>query len=902
MSTNTTSAANATATGGNRAAPQGGILEGGNPTHYNKKDPIIIFIIQAGIIILFCRALHWPLAKLRQPRVIAEVIGGILLGPSVMGQIPNFTETIFPTAAMPNLTLVANIGLVLFLFLVGLEVDLRFLVSNWKIALSVGLAGMALPFGLGAGISVGLYNDFNSEEGVKPIDFGVFLLFIGVAMAITAFPVLCRILTELKLLMTPVGIIVLSAGVGNDVVGWILLALCVALVNAGSGLTALWVLLVCLGYSLFLAYAVRPAFMWFLRRTRSLQDGPSEFVIVITLLLTLTSAFFTGIIGVHPIFGAFMIGLICPHEGGFAIKVTEKIEDIVSALFLPLYFALSGLNTNLGLLDTGLTWGYVIGVIAVAFFGKFVGAALAARVCGLVWRESLTIGSLMSCKGLVELIVLNIGLQAKILSQRTFTIFVVMALITTFITTPLTMWLYPPWYQKKLEAWKRGEIDWDTGAAVQSRDKDDGSDSLAFEKLEATKVQRILVYLRLDNMSALLPFVSLFGGQPNFGKKQVHPLKLAPVSEAEEIPLPQRPIKAHGVRLLELTERTSSAMKVSEADEFGQHDPVVNTFRTFGYLNNLAISGEVDVVPESSFSDVLVSRAGDNASDLIILPWSETGNMSELAVISDELVQHKLSADSYSAFVSTVLNSSTCSNAAVFINNGFGGSAPSERRKLARRLSAHSIRSSNHDKNPTTAPSASRSHHVFLPFFGGADDRAALRLVLQLAEHPDVTATIVHFRAPDGYFDAASSNASGVSSPHLASTPNASKQALTSTVSVPAPERDAAFFASLRQSIPADLAERVAFETLTTDSPLGSAVERARSELGRNARNAGDLVVVGRSVGSAAALGKEGVAKMNANVEAQRCLGVLAETVVRDDGVRASVLVVQGRVGGAKAD
>lgn len=153
-----------------------------------------------------------------------------------MGQIPNFTETIFPTAAMPNLTLVANIGLVLFLFLVGLEVDLRFLVSNWKIALSVGLAGMALPFGLGAGISVGLYNDFNSEEGVKPIDFGVFLLFIGVAMAITvsrfangrplrelidmqAFPVLCRILTELKLLMTPVGIIVLSAGVGNDVVG-----------------------------------------------------------------------------------------------------------------------------------------------------------------------------------------------------------------------------------------------------------------------------------------------------------------------------------------------------------------------------------------------------------------------------------------------------------------------------------------------------------------------------------------------------------------------------------------------------------------------------------------------------------------------------------------------------------
>ena len=203
----------------NRAVPQGGILEGGDPTHYDTKNPITVFIIQAGIIIIFCRLLHYPLKKIRQPRVIAEVIGGILLGPSVMGRIPGFTDAIFPTAAMPNLNLVANIGLVLFLFLVGLEVDLRFLVSNWKVALSVGLLGMALPFGLGVAISWGIYNEFNNEPGILPISFGVFTLFVGVAMAITAFPVLCRILVELKLLHTPVGVIVLSAGVGNDVVG-----------------------------------------------------------------------------------------------------------------------------------------------------------------------------------------------------------------------------------------------------------------------------------------------------------------------------------------------------------------------------------------------------------------------------------------------------------------------------------------------------------------------------------------------------------------------------------------------------------------------------------------------------------------------------------------------------------
>lgn len=188
--------------------------------------------------------------------------------------------------------------------------------------------------------------------------------------------------------------------------GWILLALCVALVNASTGLVALWVLLTCLGFTIFLAVAVRPAFLWFLKRSGSLHDGPNQSVVALTLLMALSSAFFTQVIGIHAIFGGFMVGLICPHEGGFAIKLTEKIEDLVGALFLPLYFALSGLNTNIGLLDTGVTWGYVVGVIAIAFVAKVSGGMLASRFNGLLWRESLTIGVLMSCKGLVELIVL----------------------------------------------------------------------------------------------------------------------------------------------------------------------------------------------------------------------------------------------------------------------------------------------------------------------------------------------------------------------------------------------------------------------------------------------------------------------------------------------------------------
>lgn len=217
---------------------------------------------------------------------------------------------------------------------------------------------------------------------------------------------MARILTELKLLQTDVGLIVLSAGVGNDVVGWILLALTVALVNAGTGLTALYVLLVSIAWILFLVYIVRPAFIWALRRDGSLENGPSQSMVALTLLMVLASAFFTDIIGVHAIFGGFLVGLICPHEGGFAVRMTEKIEDLVSVLFLPLYFTLSGLRTNIGLLDDGLVWAYVIGVVAIAFFAKISGGTLAARLNGMVWRESLTIGVLMSCKGLVELIVL----------------------------------------------------------------------------------------------------------------------------------------------------------------------------------------------------------------------------------------------------------------------------------------------------------------------------------------------------------------------------------------------------------------------------------------------------------------------------------------------------------------
>ncbi|KAJ2906038.1 hypothetical protein GGI21_004096, partial [Coemansia aciculifera] len=424
------------------------IISGRNPIAYSTTDPLTLFIVQLLIIVGICRFLHMFLQKLNQPTVISEILGGILLGPTVLGRWSAFTTNVFPTQSLVNLNLVANFGLVLFLFMVGLELDPRVLRRNMHRSIVISAAGIALPFSLGVASSYALYHILMDDKG----KFINFLLFCGVAMAITAFPVLARILTEQNLLKTTVGSIAISAAAIDDVVSWCLLALVVALTNNSSGLTALWVLLVGAAWVLFILLAIRPLYIWYLQRTGCLGGrDPPQIVLFITFMLVLVSAFFTDAIGIHAIFGGFLVGVIVPHDGGFAIKVTEKIEDLVQIFLLPIYFALSGLNTNLSDLNDGATWGLLILVCFVAFFGKIAGCTLAARFSKFTWRESLTIGFLMNCKGLVELIVLNIGLQAGVIDTKIFTMMVVMALVTTFVTAPVVAYLYPLKHQRRIE-------------------------------------------------------------------------------------------------------------------------------------------------------------------------------------------------------------------------------------------------------------------------------------------------------------------------------------------------------------------------------------------------------------------------------------------------------------------
>lgn len=292
-----------------------------------------------------------------------------------------------------------------------------------------------------------------------------------------------------------------------------------------------------------------------------------------------------------------------------------------------------------------------------------------------------------------------------------------MALVTTFATTPLTAALYPPWYQKKLESWKRGEIDWD-GNPLMPSDESSNGDAVSLEKLRTTEVRKLLVYLRLDSLPSLFTFVKLFGGDtPSTTTPKVHRLKAGTVAEgslshyapqSDSLVRGRKPLEVHGVRMLELTERTSTVMQVSEADEYTARDPVVNAFRTFGQLNNVAVSGNVAVVPSDSYADTLTGRASDLSSDLLLIPWSETGNMSEGNSLLPDVTENKFMSGPHNQFIFNTFAKAAC-NTAIFVNRGFGGPAAEDFKPLTRTTSRLSLSTG---REIMSVPIADRSHHI----------------------------------------------------------------------------------------------------------------------------------------------------------------------------------------------
>ncbi|ASK32853.1 cation/H(+) antiporter [Chryseobacterium sp. T16E-39] len=398
----------------------------------NIHHPLALLLAQIVTIILVARLFGWICMKIKQPTVIGEMIAGIVLGPSLLGMyFPEFSAFIFPKESLGNLQFLSQIGLILFMYIVGMELDLSILRKKAHDAVVISHASIIIPFALGIGLSYYIYQQF-APAGIQ---FTSFSLFIAISMSITAFPVLARIVQERNLHKTKIGTIVITCAAADDITAWCILAAVIAIVKAGSFSGSVFVILMAILYVFIMIKAVRP----FLQRIAESQKGKgfiSKALVAIFFLVLIISSYATEVIGIHALFGAFMAGAIMPENVKFRNMFIEKIEDVALVLLLPLFFVFTGLRTQIGLLNDSHLWKIGGIIILTAVVGKFAGSALTAKFLKISWKDSLTIGALMNTRGLTELIVLNIGYDLGVLGPELFAMLVIMALFTTFMTGP----------------------------------------------------------------------------------------------------------------------------------------------------------------------------------------------------------------------------------------------------------------------------------------------------------------------------------------------------------------------------------------------------------------------------------------------------------------------------------
>lgn len=390
-------------------------------------------IVAFGMVLLAARVVGWIFQRIGQPRVVGEMTAGILLGPSVFGRfLPNAFHFVFPSSSFPAISVLSQVGLLLFMFVVGLEVDLEQLLKQRAAVVLISNVSIAFPLALGVALAKTLYPRLAGEH----ISFLPFALFVGTAMSVTAFPVLARILKERHLMGTGLGTMAIACAAIDDISAWLLLAVLTATVHSSSSWRHFVVtILLLIGFIAFMLTVVRRLALLLESWYQKCGAG-IDFLSVLVLFL-FVSSWTTERLGVHALFGAFMAGLVMPKNERLLSDVVERIESLSLALLLPLFFALTGLRTRIDLLSGESALGYGLAILAIAVVGKLVGAALAAKVAGLSWQESTALGILMNTRGLVELVILNAALDLGVCSPELFTMMVLMALITTFMTTPI---------------------------------------------------------------------------------------------------------------------------------------------------------------------------------------------------------------------------------------------------------------------------------------------------------------------------------------------------------------------------------------------------------------------------------------------------------------------------------
>jgi Kef-type K+ transport system membrane component KefB len=417
------------------SAETGSMFEGlGEGIAKNLGEPLSHLFLQLLVIIAVSRLMGSALAALGQPSVVGEMAAGILLGPSLFGLIaPGAFAFVFPASSFGTLTLLSQIGVCLFMFAVGMELNMNHVRAQAHTALMVSLASIVCPYLLGVALAYFLYSHL-AAPGAR---FTPFALFAGISMSITAFPVLARILRDRGLSKTPLGSTAITCAAVGDVTAWVIFAFVVAIARASSLFGVALILVLVIGFIVLMVRGVRPALPRWIGVGRLAEEEPSRGTLATVICVVVASALCTEMIGIHALFGAFLAGAIMPEISGFREKLSVRVENFSSVLLLPLFFAFTGLRTQIGLLNDLQGWLICLGIIAVATLGKLGGSAITARFTGMSWSDSLQLGALMNTRGLMELIALNIGYDLGILPPRIFTMLVIMALVTTAFTGPL---------------------------------------------------------------------------------------------------------------------------------------------------------------------------------------------------------------------------------------------------------------------------------------------------------------------------------------------------------------------------------------------------------------------------------------------------------------------------------
>ncbi len=402
---------------------------------------LVTLVLQITVVLVACRLVGELFLKIRQPRVNGEMFAGILLGPSLLGLVaPHLASFVFPPSTLDFLNALGQIGVVLFMFMAGLEIDPAQLKGQAHAAFSSSLVSIIAPFVLAYPLAVYLYPRVSSPS----VNFLNFTLFLGAATSITAFPMLARILSERNILTSRLGVVAITCAATAGVATWCVLSYIVMVIkNSQGGASIWWTFAGILVFGLAMFYGVKPRLRSFERAFRE-REALSDRAMAIIMVLALAAGVCTGYLGLHPLFGAFLLGVIMPKEHRFVRYILERLQTITLAVLLPLYFAFSGLRTNFGAVKGGQMWMWCGVIILVAILGKIVAPMLAAWVSGMPLRESAGLGVLLNTRGLIALVVLNIGLDLKVISVGLFSMMVVMALVNTVLTTWLLDLFCPP--------------------------------------------------------------------------------------------------------------------------------------------------------------------------------------------------------------------------------------------------------------------------------------------------------------------------------------------------------------------------------------------------------------------------------------------------------------------------